>query len=159
MLTSKNAHGDFDRRRCHRHLCVGSWHAGSNADSPINQSRWYDPSVGRWLSEDPSGLQSGDANLYRYCGNGPTDGMDPSGLAVNLSDGKYLDDRRQYGNSHFDGEGVLCVCASRCSRKLSSSTRGVTWRRRPSGRNSSRQWKARSTARPSVFTRHAGSHR
>ena len=39
--------------------------------------RWYDPCVGRWLSEDPA---AADPNLYRYCGNAPTDGMDPSGL-------------------------------------------------------------------------------
>jgi len=49
-------------------------------NSPINHNRWYDPSVGKWLSEDPSGFGAGDANLYRYCGNGPTDGTDPSGL-------------------------------------------------------------------------------
>ncbi len=41
--------------------------------------RWYDPVSQRWLSQDPSGLQSGDDNLYRYCGNGPTNGTDPSG--------------------------------------------------------------------------------
>ena len=41
-----------------------------------NLNRWYDPSVGTWLSEDPA---AADENLYRYAGNGPTDGMDPSG--------------------------------------------------------------------------------
>ena len=40
----------------------------------------YDPTIGRWLSEDPTGFDAGDANLYRYVGNGPTDGVDPSGL-------------------------------------------------------------------------------
>ena len=39
--------------------------------------RWYDPTVGRWLTEDPA---AADENLYRYCGNGPTDGTDPSGM-------------------------------------------------------------------------------
>ncbi len=43
--------------------------------------RWYDPTVGRWLSEDPSGLGP-DMNPYRYCGNGPTDGTDLGGLAI-----------------------------------------------------------------------------
>jgi hypothetical protein len=38
--------------------------------------------VGRWLSEDPTGLAGGDANLFRYCGNAPTDGTDPSGMAA-----------------------------------------------------------------------------
>jgi hypothetical protein len=42
--------------------------------------RWYDPTVGRWLSEDPSGLAV-DADPYRYVGNSPTDEADPSGLA------------------------------------------------------------------------------
>jgi RHS repeat-associated protein len=34
-----------------------------------NLNRWYDASVGRWLSEDPIGFNGGDANLYRYVGN------------------------------------------------------------------------------------------
>ena len=40
----------------------------------------YDPSVGRFLSEDPIGFAGGDANLYRYVGNSPTNFTDPSGL-------------------------------------------------------------------------------
>lgn len=39
--------------------------------------RWYDPAVGRWLSEDPLGLAAGDANLYRYVGNSPLTHTDP----------------------------------------------------------------------------------
>jgi RHS repeat-associated protein len=30
-----------------------------------NRARWYDNSVGRWLSEDPIGFRAGDHNLYR----------------------------------------------------------------------------------------------
>ena len=44
----------------------------------LNGKRWYDPGVGTWLSEDPSGLGP-DVNPYRYCGNSPTNGTDPSG--------------------------------------------------------------------------------
>jgi RHS repeat-associated protein len=47
-----------------------------------NLNRWYDASVGRWLSEDPIGFDGGDDNLYGYCDNGPTDGTDPSALRV-----------------------------------------------------------------------------
>jgi hypothetical protein len=35
---------------------------------------------GRWLSEDPIGFAAGDANLYRYVGNGPVNATDPLGL-------------------------------------------------------------------------------
>jgi uncharacterized protein RhaS with RHS repeats len=40
----------------------------------------YDPTVGRWLSEDPIGFEGEDPNLYRYVGNSPTNFTDPSGL-------------------------------------------------------------------------------
>ncbi len=43
-------------------------------------NRWYDPNVGRWISKDPIGFEAGDANLYRYVGNGATFRTDPSGL-------------------------------------------------------------------------------
>jgi RHS repeat-associated protein len=46
-----------------------------------NLNRWYDPNTHRMLSPDPDGLRP-DANPYRYCGNDPTGGTDPSGLAV-----------------------------------------------------------------------------
>ena len=42
-----------------------------------NLHRWYDPRVGRWLSEDPI---KADVNFYRYVGNNPTRCIDPSGL-------------------------------------------------------------------------------
>jgi len=42
-------------------------------------ARKYDPTVGRFLSQDPVGL-SGDSNLYRYVRNQPTMQTDPSGL-------------------------------------------------------------------------------
>ncbi len=43
-----------------------------------------DTRTGRWLQEDPSGFSAGDQNLYRYVGNDPTNGIDPTGLAVKL---------------------------------------------------------------------------
>ena len=41
--------------------------------------RWYDADTGTWLRPDPLGFAAGDANLYRYCGNSPTNFTDPSG--------------------------------------------------------------------------------
>jgi RHS repeat-associated protein len=37
-----------------------------------NRARWYDPAVGRFVSEDPLGFAAGDVNVYRYVGNCPT---------------------------------------------------------------------------------------
>ena len=45
-----------------------------------NLNRWYDPTTGRWISEDPIGFAAGDANLSRYVGNNVTGAVDPSGL-------------------------------------------------------------------------------
>lgn len=42
--------------------------------------RWYDPKIGRWISQDPIGFAAGDANLYRYVGNEATMYVDPDGL-------------------------------------------------------------------------------
>jgi RHS repeat-associated protein len=58
--------------------------AGREFDAAINlyynRRRYYDAVTGRFISEDPSGFTAGDTNLDRYVGNGPTDGVDPSGL-------------------------------------------------------------------------------
>jgi RHS repeat-associated protein len=41
--------------------------------------RAYDPTTGRWISEDPIGLQGG-MNMYAYVGGNPIARMDPLGL-------------------------------------------------------------------------------
>ena len=54
------------------------------------RARYYDAATGRFLSEDSLGFDAGDANLYRYVGNAPTNGSDPFGLmAVGESSGPH----------------------------------------------------------------------
>jgi len=44
------------------------------------RARWYDPRIGRFISEDPIGFAAGDTNLSRYVGNSTHNAVDPSGL-------------------------------------------------------------------------------
>jgi RHS repeat-associated protein len=44
-----------------------------------SRARYYDPSTGRFLSEDPVGFDGG-INFYPYVGNAPTNFTDPFGL-------------------------------------------------------------------------------
>ena len=49
---------------------IGLYHLGA---------RYYDPALGRFLSEDPAGVAA-SLNLYQYAGNEPVNGRDPSGF-------------------------------------------------------------------------------
>jgi RHS repeat-associated protein len=52
----------------------------ASAEMYYYRARWYDPKTGDFANEDPLGLAAGDMNLYRYCGNSPTNLVDPSGM-------------------------------------------------------------------------------
>ena len=47
------------------------------------RARYYDPAIGRFISEDPIGFDGGDVNLYAYVANDPVNLIDPSGLHGN----------------------------------------------------------------------------
>jgi RHS repeat-associated protein len=63
-------------------------YAGQQPDAAVllnyAQARYYNPQTGRFVSQDPSGLAAGDANLYRYVFNDPVDFVDPTGLHIEL---------------------------------------------------------------------------
>jgi RHS repeat-associated protein len=65
------------------------------------RGRVYDPTVGRFLSQDPIGFEAGDPNLYRYVGNGPTYAIDPSGAVLVAVDGTGSKEFREKGKG-FD---------------------------------------------------------
>jgi RHS repeat-associated protein len=46
------------------------------------RGRYYSPSIGRFISEDPVGYGSGQTNAYAYVGGNPVSYGDPSGLQV-----------------------------------------------------------------------------
>jgi len=58
-------------------------------------ARWYDPKLGRFVSEDPIGFSAGDANLTRYVGNSWPNGVDPRGLQFDtIGGGRQADAAR-----------------------------------------------------------------
>jgi len=65
-----------------------------------NRARYYDATIGRWISQDPLGFEAGDSNLYRYVNNRPTQFTDPSGLItyddLPINSGNY--------DAHFWGQ-------------------------------------------------------
>jgi len=46
------------------------------------RNRYYSPTLQRFLSPDPMGIAGGDANLYAYAHNDPTNLIDPLGLST-----------------------------------------------------------------------------
>jgi RHS repeat-associated protein len=71
---------------------VGYW---NDHDSPLNyaRSRWFDPTLGRWMSRDPVESE----HPYAYAGNSPTLGSDPSGRqAVDDSTAPWIRANIQY---------------------------------------------------------------
>jgi RHS repeat-associated protein len=45
-------------------------------------NRWFDPVIGKWLSEDPIGFDGGDSNISRYVANRVTSMVDSNGLTL-----------------------------------------------------------------------------
>ena len=43
------------------------------------RARWYSPSLGTWISQDPAGYING-ANTYQFVGGDPANAVDPAGL-------------------------------------------------------------------------------
>lgn len=46
------------------------------------RARYYNPTLARFMSQDPMALDAGDNNLYRYVLNNPLGARDPSGLLL-----------------------------------------------------------------------------
>ncbi len=61
-------------------------YTGRNYDTETGlyyyRARYYDPEIGRFLTEDPIGFASGDVNFYAYVNNNPLNFTDPSGNVI-----------------------------------------------------------------------------
>jgi RHS repeat-associated protein len=47
-----------------------------------NSLRFYEPTLRRFLQQDPIRYEGGDYNLYRYVGNNPLSFTDPTGMSA-----------------------------------------------------------------------------
>lgn len=83
------------------------------------RARYYDSVLGRFVSEDPIGLEDADTNLYRYVSGNPINRVDPLGLFIiprvavcwfkmNKCGAKCL-------TSKCGSPGDIAVCAAWCS--------------------------------------------
>ena len=64
-----------------RYVGQKSYYRDADSGTMNVRARTYQPTITRWQSEDRIGFASGDANLYRYVRNSPTNRVDPKGLA------------------------------------------------------------------------------
>ncbi|MFA7369543.1 MAG: RHS repeat-associated core domain-containing protein, partial [Kiritimatiellales bacterium] len=63
--------------------------------------RCYDPTLGRFVTADPSGFADGP-NLYAYCGGDPVNLIDPDGqLSKSYSSGSSISLPSNYGSSSW----------------------------------------------------------
>jgi len=90
--------------------------------------RYYDPSIGRWITPDPIG-RDGGPNLYAYVLNGPLTRIDLYGLSIDI--GGMFDSFCDRVSSGFDSfcsgaRSVLSECGSMAASGLESV--GQFWR-------------------------------
>ncbi len=89
----------------------GALWMGPEVDVYYMRARWYEPKSGRFLSEDPVGINGG-INPFTYAGNDPVNRRDPTGLCAEDEElwvryQYHLDER---GNQVVDGIlGYFCV--------------------------------------------------
>ena len=60
--------------------CGRGREADSETGLQYNRARYYDPKVGRWLSQDPLGFAAGDGNLTDMSVTPPREAATPAGL-------------------------------------------------------------------------------
>ena len=102
------------------------------------RARWYDPIIGRWLSNDPIDIQGG-LNQYVFCDNNPISNTDPKGFDSNNPVVQFLKTGFIYnascntllvsGNDPNNPSGRMLWIMSPWSSSLRSPFHPMTWMR------------------------------
>jgi RHS repeat-associated protein len=71
----------------------------------FNRARYYDPAVGRWISEDPIGFAAGDGNLVRFARNSPSVAANSTNSPVAITP-KEIDSRINSAAARFTSVGM-----------------------------------------------------
>jgi RHS repeat-associated protein len=92
-----------------------------------HRARYLDHATGRWISEDPIGFAGDPSNVYRYVRNGPTNYVDPSGLAGTTLSGPLIDRISTIRGSHkqyayFEPFGLAGFFSA-----IIGASRGISW--------------------------------
>jgi hypothetical protein len=110
--------------------------------SPYYRARYYDSSVGRFLSEDPSGF-SDSVNFFRYVRNNPIDNADPFGLTtykgfpadLEIQMRNAVDEVLKKLSPAGGCDGSNPPCAGKDSPKLANIIQAATFVYQPSSKN------------------------
>jgi RHS repeat-associated protein len=97
-----------------------------------NRNRWYDPTLGRWVSEGPIGFWGGDYHLSRYVSNEPTRYVDVDGLGIKVPDSMlpdgWQDMTKEEKQAFVDKQNAMIFgMASPWSAGRAGAGRIVTW--------------------------------
>ena len=92
-----------------------------------NINRWYDATIGRWLSQYPIGFEGNDTNLYRYVGNMVhyTDsiGLKKCGPRVWLYTGSWCAENNVW-EAAIEAAGNALLCWWKCEAEIHECVAG-----------------------------------
>jgi RHS repeat-associated protein len=101
------------------------------------RQRDYSPQLGRFLQADPVGHEGDLFNLYRYCGNNPVNGTDPSGLDdfvyTTFENFDWLTGTYTWGYSWTYTDNFGNVCGDRWTSTSLTSSHEIPYAPTPTG--------------------------
>ena len=75
------------------------------------RARYYSPDIGRFVTQDPQGLNETEVNLYRYVNNSPVNFTDPLGLQLALEYTQQTERTTEYAAPAAAALGFAVGCA------------------------------------------------